>query len=292
MSQPNHIPLQKPEIVKAPPASTAIAVQEDSDQVGFSTKSGFELMQRAATLLSSSSLVPKEFQKNLPNCVIALNMANRIGADPLMVMQNLYVVHGRPSWSAQFLIATFNQSGRFTSLRFEFFGEKGKDTWGCRAWAVEKSTGEKLFGSDITIALSKSEGWYGKSGSKWQSMAQQMLMYRAASWFVRAYAPELAMGLHTQDEMEDIGPGVYDAPNNSYKVLDIPADADAVIVTEKKAENLEEFKEKNAPKVSKQKPADKPAAPASCKTCVGQGFVHTDEGKEPCGDCGGTGKVE
>ena len=37
--------------------------------------------------------------------LIAQNMARRMGADLLMVMQNLYVVHGRPGWSAQFLIA-------------------------------------------------------------------------------------------------------------------------------------------------------------------------------------------
>ena len=60
-----------------------------------------------------------------------------------------------------------------------------------------------LEGSEVTIELSKKEGWYAKTGSKWQTMAQQMLMYRSASWLVRAYAPELAMGLHTRDEVED-----------------------------------------------------------------------------------------
>lgn len=175
--------------------------------MGFGTLQSFELMQRAAKLLASSTLVPKEYQGNLSNCVIALNMAQRIGADPLMVMQNLYLVHGRPGWSAQFLIATFNQCGRFTAMRFEFFGEKDAADWGCRAYATEKSTGEKIVGADITMKLAKAEGWSTKSGSKWQTMPQQMLMYRAASWLVRAYAPEIAMGLQTVEEVRD----VYDA---------------------------------------------------------------------------------
>lgn len=190
----------------------AVATTQEQDflpaasmSMGFNSAQGFELLQRAAKLLASSTLVPKEFQGNLPNCVIALNMANRIGADPLLVMQNLYIVHGRPGWSAQFLIATFNQCGRFTAMRFEFFGEPGKDTWGCRGYATEKSTGERIVGSDITIAIAKKEGWYAKAGSKWQSMPQQMLMYRAGSWLVRAYAPELSMGLQTVDELQDIG---------------------------------------------------------------------------------------
>lgn len=166
----------------------------------------FELGQRKAKLYASSTLVPQDFQGNVANCMIALNLAARLGADELMVMQNLYVVHGRPGWSAQFLIATFNQCGRFTSMRFEFFGPDGKDDYGCRAWATEKSTGERIAGSDVTIGLAKTEGWWNKKGSKWPSMTQQMLMYRSGAWLVKAYAPELSMGLQTVEELRDMGP--------------------------------------------------------------------------------------
>lgn len=172
--------------------------------MGFGSLQSFELIQRAAKLLASSSLIPKEYQQNIPNCVIALNMAQRLGADPLMVMQNLYVVHGRPGWSSQFLIASFNQCGRFSAMRFEFFGDRNKDYWGCRAWAIEKDTDTRIEGADVTIAIAKSEGWYGRNGSKWKNMPQQMLMYRAASWFVRAYAPEISMGLQTAEEIHDV----------------------------------------------------------------------------------------
>lgn len=172
-------------------------------QMGFATLQSFELMQRAAKLLSASSLVPKDYQGNLPNCVIALNMAQRIGADPLMVMQNLYVVHGRPSWSSQFLIACFNQCGRFAAIRYRFSGTPNKDDWTCQAYSKELQTGELIEGPEISIALAKKEGWYQKSGSKWQSIPQLMLMYRAASWLVRTHAPEIAMGLQTDDEMRD-----------------------------------------------------------------------------------------
>lgn len=169
------------------------------------TASGWELAQRVSKALAASTLVPQEYRNNIPNCIIALEIANRLGASPLLVMQNLYVVHGRPGWSSQFLIATFNQCGRFSAMRFEFFGTPNTDGWGCRAWAIEKSTNERITGADITIALAKAEGWHTKSGSKWKTMPQQMLMYRAASWFVRAYAPELSMGLQTRDELDDVG---------------------------------------------------------------------------------------
>lgn len=176
---------------------------DNAVSVGLVDGQSFALAQRIGNMLAQSTIVPKAYVGNVGNCVIALNMASRIGADPIMVMQNLYVVHGMPSWSAQFLIACFNKSGRFSSLRYEFGGEEGADSWSCRAWAIEKETGERLNGTTVSIAMAKKEGWYAKTGSKWQTMPQQMLMYRAASWFVRAYAPEIAMGLHTAEEVRD-----------------------------------------------------------------------------------------
>jgi hypothetical protein len=184
-----------------------VAEIEHSDAMAtLATSDGFNLMQRIATALSNSTIVPKEYQgkAGMPNCIVALNMANRIGADPLQVMQNLYIVHGKPSWSSQFLIATFNSCGRFSSLRFKFVGTPGKDDYGCQAYARELATGDLLEGSLVTVATAKSEGWYTKNGSKWPNMTQQMLMYRAAAFFVRCYAPELAMGLHTREEIDDI----------------------------------------------------------------------------------------
>lgn len=172
---------------------------------GFQSAEGFALLQRMANMFASSTLVPTQFQgkDNFGNCVIAINMAQRLCADPLMVMQNLYVVYGTPSWSSKFMIAMFNQCGRYESIHYEETGKKGTDTQGIIAWAKEKSTGEILKGPEVTIKIAKDEGWYGKNGSKWKTMPDQMLRYRAAAWFIRTTAPELSMGLQTVDEVTD-----------------------------------------------------------------------------------------
>lgn len=175
-----------------------------SVSAGFFNLQGFELLQRTAKAFASSDLVPKQYQGNLANCMIAMDMAQRIGANPLMAMQNLYVVHGTPSWSSKFLIATINASGRFSSLRYEWKGEPGKDDFGCRAWAVEKETGERLDGIWVTWKMVNAEGWAAKNGSKWKTMPDQMFVYRAAAFWQRAYAPELGMGLQTVEEAYDI----------------------------------------------------------------------------------------
>lgn len=181
---------------------------------GFQSSEGFALLQRMANMFSSSSLVPRQFQgqNNLGNCVIALNMAQRLGADPLMVMQNLYVVYGTPSWSSKFMIAMFNQCGRYESIHYEEIGKKGTDSQGVIAWAKEKSTGEILKGPEVTIKVAKDEGWYSKDGSKWKTMPEQMLRYRAAAWFVRTTAPELSMGLQTYEETIDVGAEEIEKP--------------------------------------------------------------------------------
>ncbi|AVF41533.1 hypothetical protein AL486_18900 [Pandoraea apista] len=237
----------------------APAVREPAPVVtmGFATSQSFELMQRAANLLASSTLVPVAYRKTiekldrfgnvkesrdnpnaLANAVVALNMAQRMGADPLMVMQNLYIVEGRPSWSSQWIIAAVNGCGRFSPLRFDIkaLGEKKieytETYWEngqkqkritnvpitdkvCIAWAIEKETGERIESPPVSIEMAVKEGWYTKNGSKWQTMDEVMLRYRTASFFGKLYAPELLMGLQTVEEAQDI---IDLNPDGSYVV--------------------------------------------------------------------------
>lgn len=179
--------------------------------MGFTNAAGFELLQRAGKVLASSSLVPQIYQNNLANCIIALEMAQRIGASPLMVLQNLYIVYGRPGWSAKFLVACFNSCGRFSAVRYLWSGTRDKDDWGCQAWAIERETQEKILGPVITLKLVKEEGWYGRKDSKWKTMPEKMFMYRAAAWMIDTHAPELSMGIRTEDEIHD----TFDATKGS-----------------------------------------------------------------------------
>lgn len=169
--------------------------------------SSFELIQRRAKAYSESSIVPKEYQKNVPNCIVAIEIAQRLRASEMMVMQNLYIVAGRPGWSSQFIIASINSCGRFKSLRFDISGEG--DNYGCVAWSEDKD-GNKLTSSRITIGMAKKEGWYQKNGSKWQTMPEQMLKYRSSSFFGKIYAPDILMGMQTVEEIEDVFSGQVD----------------------------------------------------------------------------------
>lgn len=179
----------------------------------------FETLQRVCAIFTHSELVPKMYrisadnprEKAIANCMIAVNMAQRLGADPLMVMQNMYIVHGQPAWSAKFLSATVNSCGRFNSIKYKIenigkvkFGNVDVDNIKCVAYTTEKGSDEVLESAPVTIEMAIKEGWYGKNGSKWQSMPMLMLQYRAVTFWTRAYAPELSMGMRTEDEINDI----------------------------------------------------------------------------------------
>lgn len=170
-----------------------------------------------AKCLAASKIVPETFRNNIPDCMIALEMASRIGANPMAVMQNLYIVHGKPAWSSQFLISCINASGKFSPLRYKETGEKGKDSQGIIAWAKDKS-GEVLDSPEVNIKMAKAEGWFSKNGSKWQTMPDLMLRYRAATLFARTYCPELTMGMHTDDEVIDISPIVTETVVKKSKI--------------------------------------------------------------------------
>lgn len=216
----------------------AVRQQSAPVQFNFFDNNHFATMQRVCTMFSSSELVPKMYQtsevgkeKAVANCMIAVETAQRIGASPLMVMQNMYIVHGQPAWSAKFLTATVNACGRYNSIKYKWenlgklekveytdyewrnkqrvpvtkhFDAAGMDNWQCIAYTTEKGTDEVLDSIPVSLEMAIKEGWYTKAGSKWQTMPKLMLQYRAVTFWTRAYAPELSMGIRTEDEVRDI----------------------------------------------------------------------------------------
>lgn len=170
----------------------------------WSNPDAFQTAMRMANALSSSTIVPKDYQgeRGLGNCMIALEMANRLKTSPLMVMQNLYVVNGRPAWSSQYIIAMINNSKKYkTEIQFEMKGSG--DKLECTAY-VEDYSDRVIKGPKITMEMAKKEGWVGKNGSKWQTMPEVMIRYRAASFFGRLNCPDMIMGLYSVEEAKDM----------------------------------------------------------------------------------------
>lgn len=166
----------------------------------------FEQSWRIAGALAKAKMIPKIYQGSISDCMICLELAHRLGESPLVVMQNTYPLHGKMGFFATFVIAKLNTCGLFSPIRFIYDGKVGTDQRACRVVTTYLETDEKLEGPIVSIAMAKADGWFGKDGSKWKSLPEMMLSYRAAAFFGRLYAPHLMMGMRTVDELEDIGP--------------------------------------------------------------------------------------
>ena len=200
-----------------------------SENNAIATSDQFQHTQRVAKALSASQLVPQAYQGDagMANCIVAIMVAQRVGIDPFTVMQNMDVIHGRPSWKSTYIISAVNSSGRFAPLRFETDNEDGGR---CRAWTTDKS-GERLDGPWVSMKMAKAEGWVDRKGSKWATMPDLMLRYRAAAFFGRLYAPDILNGMHTVEEIADDTPESYKKESDAVQALNDMAAREVVVNT-------------------------------------------------------------
>ena len=190
------------------------ALTTTSPKSVYSSIQSFESAQRIAASLADSALVPNAYrgQQGLPNCIVAIEIANRMGMSPFQVMQNLNVIHGRPSWSSQFIIGLIQGCGRFDGFTYNETADS------CQCFAVLKTSGEQVSGPKITLDMAKKEGW--TKNSKWSTMPQTMLRYRAASAFGRFHIPDLILGIQSVEENEVIDAEIAVVPEAPESKLD------------------------------------------------------------------------
>ena len=178
----------------------------------------FRELKALGDAFAGSKMIPSNYQGKPMDCIIAIDMANRMDVSPLFVMQNLYVVQGKPSWSGQACMSLIKASKDFKGAKPVYTGPPGSDSWGCSVHALEASTGKLVIGPTVTIKMAKEEKWLERPGSKWKTMPELMLAYRAAAFFARIYLPNALMGIHVEGEAEDISKTVTPPPENPFTV--------------------------------------------------------------------------
>ena len=172
-----------------------------------------------AQTLSKSEIIPQSYKGKPADCLIAIDIANRLGLSPAIVMQNSQIVRGNFTWKGSACKAMIDGCGRYQKTRYVYVGEEGKDSYGCYLEAIDND-GDIIKGVPVTIAMAKKEGWYNKDGSKWQSMCDLMLKYRAAAFFMRTECASIAMGFLTKEEVEDVY-GKQTIDNQKASVVDM-----------------------------------------------------------------------
>lgn len=186
------------EIIIPEQTETTVVLNQPSNIIA-----DFSRAYKLAKVISTAEIIPDSYKGKPADCAIAIDMADRMGISPIMVMQNLYVVKGKPSWAGQACKALIEGCGKFRKVRHVYTGERGSDNRGCYLIAVWADDNTPVEGTEITIKMAKDEGWYGKN-PKWANMTDQMLAYRAAAFFARVHCPETLMGVHVEGEAEDV----------------------------------------------------------------------------------------
>lgn len=165
----------------------------------------FANAQRVARAFAESDLVPEHLRGKMPDCLVALHLANQMGEDPLMVMQSIYQVGGKPGWNTAFMINRANKSGRFIDpidWEIEGEGKNAKVTAVAQLRRSDGSPGRVVRSPTVDMKMAQADGW--ARNKKYETMPELMFRYRSATLLIRLYAPEVLYGFHTVDELETI----------------------------------------------------------------------------------------
>lgn len=170
-----------------------------SSEVELSQSDEMRSQFKLAQFMSTSEIIPTVFKNKPANVFIAMQLAQRMNVPAMEIMQNLYIVHGNPTFKTSYLIARANESGIFSEpIQYEIQGEIGNET--ITAYAHLKCSGTRI-SAQVSMDMARKEGW--TKNEKYKSMNVQMLCFRAAAFLLRRYAPQIALGISSKEEIED-----------------------------------------------------------------------------------------
>lgn len=149
---------------------------------------------RFADMLSKSNMVPKDYQGNPANCIIAMQWGMEIGLQPLQAMQNIAVINGRPSIWGDAMLAIVRGSGLLEYIKEDPTAD------GCTCTVKRK--GEDEVDRTFTTEDAKRAGLLGKQGP-WQQNPKRMMQMRARAFALRDVFPDVLRGVNIAEIAQD-----------------------------------------------------------------------------------------
>ncbi|BAR47069.1 hypothetical protein [Methylobacterium aquaticum] len=217
------------------------------DAVPVLDTSRFEQMQRIASVMARSPLVPDclrygtndygdvvksellPVETAMANCFLVTNQAVRWGLDPFAVAQCCSIVRGRLMFEGK-LVAAVLAAKLGVQLSYAW-NDKTGDAFGVLVRGPDDDLGNAR-----TISGTVGEWKTERKGSPWGSVSghRRMLAYRGTREWVRLYEPAILLGVYTPDEMDDMqetaratraAPARVAAPEGPPRRLAAPAPA-------------------------------------------------------------------
>ncbi len=148
-----------------------------------------------AGMMAKSSIVPKDYQNNPGNILVAIQWGMEIGLQPLQSMQSIAVINGRPSIWGDAMLALVRSSGLLESI--------SEDVTDSKAVCAIKRHGEQEVVREFSMQDAKQAGLAGKQGP-WAQYPKRMLQMRARAFALRDVFPDVLRGVHVAEEAQDI----------------------------------------------------------------------------------------
>lgn len=159
------------------------------------TPQNIEEALRMADMMAKSSIVPKDYQGNPGNVLVAIQWGAELGLPPLQAMQNLAVINGRPALWGDAVIAIVRGSGLLDSIQEDIAGDA--------ATCTVTRKGEAPVTRTFSMEDAKKAGLSGKQGP-WSQYPKRMLQMRARAWALRDVFPDVLRGVSVAEEAQDI----------------------------------------------------------------------------------------
>ena len=152
------------------------------------TRANLEL----AKAFSEAKMVPEHFKKSVGDCYIAIRLADSLGLEPWLLMQEMSIIQGKAFLSGKLILALINRN-LAEPLRPEYSGAEGTDE------RTVTMTGRPE-GEDMPLSITVKVKDAKTGNENWKKHPDQMLVYFGARMWGRRYTPNLMLGLHDKDE--------------------------------------------------------------------------------------------
>lgn len=184
-------------MTEAPALPARVAAMTAGSPVKALVPQTFDDVWRIANLLSKSGMAPADM-KSPEQISVAIMHGMEVGLPPMMALQSIAVINGRPSLWGDGALALVRATGEMEEF------EEGIDGTGdnMRGWCKIKRRGQKPVLHDFSVADATKAKLWGKTGP-WTQYPRRMIVMRPRSWCLRDAFADVLKGLRIAEEVMD-----------------------------------------------------------------------------------------
>lgn len=173
------------------------------NEISFMDFSNFDNAWKCAEMISKARCIPKEFQGNPSDILVAIQFGHDLGMKPMTSLQNIMIVNNKPSIYGDAMLAVCMAFPDFIDCIESYDSETQQ------ASCTVKRKGREPLTRIFNRKMAESARLWGKVSSTgipspWVTSPERMLQFRARGFALRDMFPDVLKGMPTVEEMRDV----------------------------------------------------------------------------------------